>query len=74
MFKYYKKYVPYLFILPAMVILTVFFFIPFFQTIGLSFYDYSNSIYSPSFVGVQNYVDIMHSPLFYKVMGNTFCF
>ena len=74
MFKYYKKYVPYLFILPAMVILTVFFFIPFFQTIGLSFYDYSNSIYSPSFVGVQNYVDIMHSPLFYKVMGNTFLF
>lgn len=74
MFRYYKKYVPYLFILPAMVILTVFFFIPFFQTIGLSFYDYSSSIYNPSFVGVQNYSDIVHSPLFYKVMGNTFLF
>ena len=74
MFKYYKKYVPYLFLLPAIVILTVFFFIPFFQTIALSFYDYSTSIYNPSFVGINNYTDILHSDLFYKVMGNTFFF
>lgn len=74
MFKYYKKYVPYLFILPAIAILTVFFFIPFFQTIGLSFYDYSNSIYNPNFVGLKNYTDILHSGLFYQVMGNTFLF
>ena len=74
MFKYYKKYVPYLFILPALIILTVFLFSPFFQTIGLSFYDYSKSIYNPSFVGLQNYTNIIHSPLFYKVMGNTFLF
>jgi putative chitobiose transport system permease protein len=74
MFRYYKKYVPYLFLLPALVILTVFFFIPFFQTIGLSFYDYSTSIYKPEFIGVQNYTNILHSGLFYKVMGNTFLF
>lgn len=74
MFKYYKKYVPYLFLLPAIVILTIFFFIPFFQTIGLSFYDYSASIYNPSFVGLDNYTNILHSGLFYKVMGNTFLF
>lgn len=74
MFKYYKKYAPYLFILPALIVLTVFFFIPFFQTIGLSFYDYSTSIYDPQFVGVQNYTNILHSGLFYKVMGNTFLF
>lgn len=74
MFKYYKKYVPYLFILPAIVILTIFFFIPFFQTIGLSFYNYSNSIYNPQFVGLQNYVQILHSGIFYQVMGNTFLY
>ena len=74
MFKYYKKYVPYLFILPAIAVLTVFFFVPFFQTIGLSFYDYSNSIYNPDFVGLKNYSDILHSGLFYQVMGNTFLF
>lgn len=74
MFKYYKKYVPYLFILPAIIILTIFFFIPFFQTIGLSFYNYSNSIYNPQFTGLQNYVQILHSNIFYQVMGNTFLY
>lgn len=74
MFKYYKKYVPYLFILPAIVILTIFFFIPFFQTIGLSFYNYSNSIYNPQFAGLKNYVQILHSGIFYQVMGNTFLY
>ena len=74
MFKFHSKYAPYLFLLPAVILLVVFFFIPFFQTIGLSFYDYSKSIYNPSFVGLQNYTNIIHSPLFYKVMGNTFLF
>lgn len=74
MFKYCKKYVPYMFLIPSLIILTVFFFIPFFQTIGLSFEDYSTSIYSPSFVGIQNYVNILHSKIFYQVMDNTFLF
>ena len=74
MFKYCKKYVPYFFLIPALVILTVFFFIPFFQTIGLSFNDYSTSIYNPTFVGFDNYIKILHSKLFYQVMANTFLF
>lgn len=74
MFKYCKKYVPYMFLIPSLIILTVFFFIPFFQTIGLSFEDYSTSIYSPSFVGFQNYINILHSKIFYQVMENTFLF
>lgn len=71
MFKYYGKYAPYLFLLPAIVILLIFFFIPFFQTIGLSFLDYSNSIYNPNYTGLQNYIEILHNPTFYKVMLNT---
>ncbi len=71
MFKYYGKYAPYLFIAPAAVILLIFFFIPFFQTIGLSFFDYSQSIYSPNFSGIQNYIAILKNPIFYKVMWNT---
>lgn len=71
MFKYYKKWAPYLFLLPAGIVLLVFFFIPFFQTIGLSFFDYSNSIYHPNFSGLQNYIDIFKNPIFYKVMLNT---
>ena len=71
MFKYYGKTAPYLFLLPAVIVLIVFFFIPFFQTIGLSFFDYSTNIYHAKFSGLQNYIDIIRNPIFYKVMLNT---
>ena len=71
---YYKKYTPYLFLLPAAAVLLVFFFIPFFQTFGLSFFDYSSSIYHPTFNGIDNYIKLFHEPIFYKVMFNTFMY
>ena len=71
---HYKKYTPYLFLLPALAVLLVFFFIPFFQTIGLSFFDYTNSIYNPTFNGVDNYIKLFKEPVFYKVMFNTFMY
>ena len=71
---YYKKYSPYLFLLPAAAVLIVFFFIPFFQTFGLSFFDYSSSIYNPTFNGLDNYAKLFREPVFYKVMFNTFMY
>ena len=71
---YYKKYTPYLFLLPAVAVLIEFFFIPFFQTFGLSFFDYSSSIYNPTFNGVDNYIKLFKEPIFYKVMFNTFMY
>lgn len=71
---YYKKYTPYLFLLPAVAVLIVFFFIPFFQTFGLSFFDYSSSIYNPTFNGIDNYMKLFKEPIFYKVMFNTFLY
>ena len=71
---YYKKYTPYLFILPAAAVLIVFFFIPFFQTFGLSFFDYSSSLYLPNFNGIDNYTKLFKEPIFYKVMFNTFMY
>ena len=71
---YYKKYVPYLFLFPAFAVLLIFFFIPFFQTIGLSFFDYSSSLYNPSFSGFDNYIKLFKEPIFYKVMLNTFIY
>ncbi len=71
---YYRKYTPYLFLLPAVAVLIVFFFIPFFQTFGLSFFDYSSSIYNPTFNGVDNYIKLFEEPIFYKVMFNTFMY
>ena len=71
---YYKKYTPYLFMLPAIAVLIVFFFIPFFQTFGLSFFDYSSSLYEPTFNGIDNYIKLFKEPIFYKVMFNTFMY
>lgn len=74
MLNYYKRYVPYLFLLPAGVILLVFFFIPFFQTFTLSFQDYTNNIYHPIYVGLHNYIQLFKSPIFYVVLLNTFIY
>ena len=71
---YYKKYTPYLFLLPAAAVLIVFFFIPFFQTFGLSFFDYSSRLYNTNFVGADNYIKLFKEPVFYKVMFNTFMY
>lgn len=63
-----------MFLLPAAVILIVFFFIPFFQTFVLSFQDYNSNIYHPSYVGLYNYFKLFKSPIFYQVLGNTFVY
>ena len=71
---HYRKYAPYLFLLPALLVLVVFFFIPFFQTFYLSFFDYSTSLYHPDFNGLNNYIKLLKEPIFYQVMFNTFMY
>ena len=68
------KITPYLFLLPALILLAVFFFIPFFQTIIYSFQDYSKDIYNPVFGTLSNYKALYNSPLFIKSILNTFYF
>lgn len=63
-----------MFLLPAGIILLVFFFIPFFQTFVLSFQDYNSNIYHPTYVGLYNYFKLFKSPIFYQVLGNTFVY
>jgi len=48
--------------------------LPFFDTIILSFKDYSTNIYNPSWIGLDNYITLMKSQEFYKVILNTFLF
>lgn len=74
MYKYSKKYVPYLFLAPAAVILVLFFFIPFFESFLLSFQSYRNDIYNPQWVGLENYVKLFHAPIFWKTLANTFIY
>lgn len=74
MIKYYKRYSPYLFLIPACIILLLFFFIPFFESFLLSFQSYRHSIYNPEWVGLSNYTELFSSPVFWKTMVNTFIY
>ena len=74
MISYYKKYAAYLFLLPAAIVVGLFFFLPFFDTLILSFKDYSSNIYTPTWIGIDNYLTLMKSAEFYKVILNTFIF
>ena len=69
--RYCKKYIPYLFLAPALILLVVFFFIPFFESFYISTLDYSNDIYHPEFTGLNNYIALFQSSLFWKTMWNT---
>lgn len=69
-----KRFTPCLFLIPAFVMLAVFFFVPFFQTLYLSFFDYSKNIYSPQFVEWANYLYLIKNPQFLKTILNTFYF
>ena len=64
----------YLFILPFFVTYFIFSLIPLFDTIRYSFYEYYRSglrIVGPSFVGFDNYINVMGAD-FFTYMGNTF--
>lgn len=74
MYKYCNKWTPYLFIIPSAILLMVFFFIPFFQTIIMSFKDYSTDLWTPLWVGFDNYKALLVSKDFYKILLNTFIY
>lgn len=69
--RYCKKYVPYLFLAPALIVLVIFFFLPFFESFYISMLDYSKDIYNPDFVGLNNYSVLFKSALFWKTIVNT---
>ena len=71
---YYKTFVPYLFLIPAGVILVFFFFIPFFESFLLSFQSYRHDIYNPEWVGLDNYTSLFNAPIFWKTLLNTFIY
>lgn len=54
--------------------LFVFFFIPFFDSFILSFKTYNTGLYTPTWVGFDNYYELFTSQVFWKVLFNTFIF
>ncbi len=63
-----------LFLLPSIMLFSVFLFYPLFRTIYLSFFLTKASGDTTIFVGLENYVNMFASPLFLKSMKSTFLF
>jgi len=72
--KHYKSFIPYVFLIPAGIVLLFFFFIPFFESFLLSFQSYRTNIYQPEWVGLANYAELFNSSVFWKTMVNTFIY
>jgi len=61
----------YIFVAPAMLVLTIFVFVPVIASFFLSFTEY-DGIYSPKIIGLKNYINILfNDPLFWKAVKNT---
>lgn len=63
----------YFFLLPAMLTLTVFLFIPLIQVVYYSFTDF-NMLNEPVFVGLQNYRELFQDDLFWKSLILSFTY
>jgi multiple sugar transport system permease protein len=65
------KISPYLYLLPALIIVVAFRLIPIVMSFILSFYDWSLQG-TGQFIGLANYAKMMKDPVFWQSMGNTF--
>ncbi|MBQ8136150.1 MAG: sugar ABC transporter permease, partial [Clostridia bacterium] len=70
-----KRKTPYLFLLPYLILFTVFIIIPTVMAIGLSFTNY-NAVQAPSFVGLTNYINLLTQDTIFLqyVLPNTILF
>ncbi|GAA3919029.1 carbohydrate ABC transporter permease [Luteimonas lutimaris] len=63
---------------PALLVIAVFFFLPVVAALALSVTDFDiyalADIHNLRFVGFDNYVGLLHDPLFWKTLGNTLYF
>ena len=66
------------FVAPALILLSTFFFIPVLAALLMSLTDFDlyalNDLSNLRFIGLQNYWQLLHEPLFWKTLGNTFYF
>ena len=70
-----SKKTPYLFLLPYLVLFTVFIIVPTTMAVGLSFTNY-NAVQTPEFVGLTNYINLLTQDTIFLqyVLPNTILF
>ncbi len=61
---------PYLFLAPALLLLAVFVIYPIASVVWYSFNDY-DIVRPPTFVGLENYAQMLDDPTFWKALGNS---
>ena len=70
-----KQRAAWCFVAPALIVITVFFFIPVLAALVMSLTDFDiyalADIKNLRFVGIQNYVQLIQTPLFWQALGNT---
>jgi len=67
-----RSLVPYLYVLPGLVLLAVWTYSPLVQTVGLSFFDWNLLPTSPKkFVGFDNYTTVVQQPELQTAVANT---
>ncbi|MCY8535393.1 sugar ABC transporter permease [Bacillus vallismortis] len=64
-----NKTIPYLFLVPALVFL-LFVYIPIVENVFLSLFQWSSFSPEKTFIGLKNYVDLFHDPVFYQALAN----
>jgi multiple sugar transport system permease protein len=73
-----RRHVAWLFLAPAMLILGLFFLLPVVAALLLSFTDYDLyalvDIHNLRFIALENYVELLHRPLFWSALGHTVYF
>ncbi len=71
---FFRKQTPYLYLILPTVFMIGFFFLPLLMAFRISLLDYSHDLYTPAFVGLQNYQTLLHSAPFWHALQNTFVF
>jgi len=64
-----NKIIPYLFLVPALVFL-LFVYIPIFENVFLSLFQWSSFSPEKTFIGLKNYVELFRDPVFYQALTN----
>ncbi len=63
----------YLFILPGLIVYTIFVLLPIFNTVRYSFFDWTG-FSQPTYIGLGNYAEATHDPDFWRAIGNNLFF
>lgn len=64
-----RKYVPFKFLLIPVILYGIWVIAPIFYTIFLSFTKW-NGLTAPTFIGIENYLDLLQDPIFYTALFN----